>query len=341
MYLPIECPLTESELRERWQRESSPAWVDDDLLTIVYESDAPVVYLWPVFQLPMQRVGELFVLQVHVERLNEALISYGFWEADASGQPAGRPPDPAGRYRGPDARPEVPNNRELVGSLDHLTVPSEALGDSRQVAVYRPAGFEPTEQLPVVYATDGGMAFVGYARRLDAAIENQTMPRVVVAAAHSAGTAGGLNLRGMEYLPGFDPQAFAAHRHFFTHEFPNWAEQELGVRGDRDGRAVFGCSDGAVHALALAVDEPAFAGSVIAYSGGMPPDGSSLIAPDTTPTLHLGAGTLEGPFYGASKAWADLCALAKVDHTWTETVAGHDLIQWCENLPEALARSFA
>ena len=38
----------------------------------------------------------------------------------------------------------------------------------------------------VVYATDGGM-FAPYARRIDAAIEAGTIPRVVVVAAHSAG----------------------------------------------------------------------------------------------------------------------------------------------------------
>lgn len=341
MYMPLECSLDETALRARWLVERVPAWADSDVLTIVCESAAPLVYLWPVFQLPMQRVGELFVIQVQVENLDQALISYGFWEADASGTPlGGRPPDPAGRFRGPNARPEAPNNRELVGSLAHVDVPSAALGGSRQVAIYRPSGFGMGERLPIVYATDGGLAFIGYARRVDAAIENGTMPRVVIAAAHSAGTAGGLNLRGMEYLPGFDDAAFAAHRQFFTAELPRWAETELGVRSDSDGRAVFGCSDGAVHALSLAIDQPDFAASVIAYSGGMPPDGSSNIAPGVTPVLHLGAGTLEGPFYGASKAWADLCSLAGVEHSWTETVAGHDLIQWCENLPIALTAAF-
>lgn len=339
--MPIECSVDEAQLRATWQQESSPAWADGDVLTIVCDSDAAHVYLWPVFQMPMQRVGELFVLQAQVENLDRALISYGFWEADASGTPIlSRPPDPAGRYRGANARPEAPNNRELVGSLEHVAVPSRALGGERTAAIYTPPNFEASEELPVVYSTDGDMAFIGYARRLDAAMQSGAAPRAVVVAAHSAGTAGGLNLRGMEYLPGFDDAAFAAHRQFFTSELPTWAEANLGVRSERAGRAVFGCSDGAVHALALAVDQPEFAGNVIAYSGGMPPDGSSLIAPGTTPVLHLGAGTLEGAFYGASRAWADLCALAKVDHTWTETVAGHDLIQWCENLPHAVAAAF-
>lgn len=341
MFMPIECTLDETQLRTRWLQEEAQAWADGEILTIVCESAAETVYLWPVFQMPMQRVGELFVFQARVRDLDRALISYGFWEADAAGSPVtGRPPDPAGRFRGPHARPEAPNNRQLVGTLETVAVPSTSLAGTRDVAVYTPPGFATSEQLPVVYATDGGMAFIGYARRVDAAIENGTMPRVVIVAAHSAGTAGGLNLRGMEYLPGFDPAAFAAHRDFFTHELPAWAHAELGVNNTRDGRAVFGCSDGAVHALSLAIDMPDFAANVIAYSGGMPPDGTSLIAPDITPTLHLGAGTLEGPFFTASKAWADLCALAQVNHTWTETVAGHDLIQWCENLPLAIAASF-
>jgi enterochelin esterase-like enzyme len=194
--------------------------------------------------------------------------------------------------------------------------------------------------LPVVYATDGGM-FAPYARRVDAAIEAGTVPRVVIVAAHSAGfdPARGGNLRGMEYLFGFDPGRYDRHERFFVNELPRWAEEELGVSDDRNQRVVFGCSDGGAHALAVGVAHPDRFGHVIAYSSGMPPQGRERWAEGTAPYIQLCAGIFEPGFFGATQAWAHWLSMMKLPHHWTERVCGHEPIQWVEELPAALGRA--
>ncbi|MDT4977004.1 MAG: MoxR-like ATPase, partial [Pseudonocardiales bacterium] len=113
-----------------------------------------------------------------------------------------------------------------------------------------------------------------------------------VLAAHSAGfdPSQGGNLRGMEYLFGFDPGRYDRHERFFVNELPRWAEEELGVSDERDQRIVFGCSDGGAHALAVGVSHADRFGHVIAYSSGMPPQGRERWADGTAPFIQLCAG---------------------------------------------------
>lgn len=204
--------------------------------------------------------------------------------------------------------------------------------------MYRPAD-RHGDGLPVVYATDGNM-FAPYARRLDAAIEGGTCPPVVVVAAHAAPADHRGNFRALEYLPGFDDRRFDAHQRFFIDDVPTWAEGQLGVSSERDHRAVFGCSDGGGHALATGMLHPDLFGHVLAFSTGMPPDGNTQWDPQRHPMAHLCSGTLEGPFHQATQMWAFYLERIGARHRLTERVCGHDLIQWCEELPEALTRAF-
>ena len=338
---------TAADLRRRMAAEGQPVWVDGDELTFVCERPMVGAIVGPVFEIPMWRVESddgddpLLVLTVRAQRAPEAVLTYGFWPLDAEGQPAFRQrPEPDGRWRGPDAPPPVPTNEELRGSLIEHAVESDALGEPRRVAIYRPPGHTKAERLPVVYATDGGM-FAPYARRVDAAIEAGTIPRVVVVAAHSAGwdPSQGGNLRGMEYLLGFDPGRFARHERFFVNELPAWAEEELGVSDERDQRIVFGCSDGGAYALAVGVTHSDRFGHVIAYSSGMPPQGQERWAEGTAPYIQLCAGIYEHGFFASTQAWDHWLSLLKLPHHWTERVCGHEPIQWVEELPAALGRA--
>ena len=331
---------TPAELQRRWDAEGQEAWADDDALTVVCRGGHPGVMLGPVFQMPMWRVGDedLFALMVRVERLPEAVFSYSFWPIDAAGQVHRSFGEAEGRWRGPDAPPPAPSNRELLGTTFDHAVESAALGEPRVVTVYRPPDHERSETLPVVYATDGGM-FAPYARRVDAAIEAGLIPRVLVVAAHSAGFRQG-NLRALEYLPGFDDDRFDRHQRFFVGELAAWAEAELGASTDRSERAVFGCSDGGGHALATGRLHRDRFGHVIAYSTGMAPEPGDLWDPATAPFVHLCAGTLEGPFFQATEAWAAWLHLTDVAHDFTERVCGHDVLQWCEELPAAVQRAW-
>ena len=330
------------QLRARMAAEGTAAWADGDVLTFVAETDQPVA-VTPVFPMSTWSVGDgLQVLQVRVDRLDEAVITYTFTPLTGGMGLSMRRGSHDGRYRGPNAPAELPSNDPLLGSLTDHDVASPALGEHRRVTVYRPRGHAPGEAIPVVYATDGNM-FAPYARRLDAAIEAGRCPRVVVVAAHAARMDGVANIRALEYLLGFDDRRFDAHQRFFITELTAWAETELDVARQPAMRGVFGCSDGGGHALSVARLHPHRFGHVFACSTGMAPDPTAMTAgwdPDSQPFIHLCAGTLEGGFHQATAAWAGFLGLSGARHHFTERVAGHDLIQWCEEFPRALARAW-
>lgn len=333
-YVRIWRNPTEDELRRRMAAEGQPIWADGDELTIVCDQPLAGAIVGPLFEVPMWRVGSLLVLTVRVARLDEAVFTYGFWPLDEAGRPAfSVRPDPDGRFRGVNARPAAPTNDTIVGTVEEHVLDSAALGEARKVSVYLPRGFDPAERLPVVYAADGQF-FAPYSRRVDAAIEAGTTPRCVIVASHA-----GRNRTG-EYFPGYDPRAFAAHARFFLDEVPAWAEPRFGVATERARRAVFGCSDGGAHALSIAVAHPDRFGHVIAYSSGMPPNGTERWADGEAPAIQLCAGVYEGQFHLSTYAWHAFLDMTGIEHHWTERVCAHELIQWIEELPDALTRAF-
>ncbi len=335
VYTRIWRDPTEEGLRARWAREGQPVWADGDELTLVCDRPIAGAIVGPLFEIPMWRVGELLVLTVRVHRLQEAVLTYGFWPLDEHGRPAfTERPEPDGRWRGPAARLAEPTNDIIVGTLEDHQLDSRSLGRPRKVTVYRPPGHTPDEQLPVVYATDG--QWVGaYVRRVDAAIEAGRIPRCVVVASHSS------SQRTGEYFPGYDPSAYSRHEHFFVDELLPWAEATFGVADEPGRRAVFGCSDGGAHALATGLGHFERFGHVIAYSSGMPPSGSERWPEGKAPSIQLCAGVLEGQFHLSTYAWHAYLDMTGVAHHWTERVCGHEFIQWVEELPSAISRAFA
>ncbi len=355
----------QSKLAEHPQR----AWADGDELTFACKSSSRYgLIAGPVFELPLWRVTgfgdgdlvgvdshntsrltnpdgseQLWALTVRVERLSEAVIGYGFWEIDEFGGLAGGgmrgPVDH--RFRGPDAPDEISStpDDQLRGTVITEALASTALRENRLVTVYLPPDHQSNEKLPVVYATDGNG--VGpYIRRIDAGISKQSVPRFVLVAAHAAPMSAYSNERALEYLPGFDEKRFDRHQQFFVSELAQWAQDRFGVSDERDKRAVFGCSDGGGHALATGHMNRERFGHCIAYSTGLPPNDRMGWEADKAPYVHLCAGTLEGAFFDATHAWAAWLHFAKSPHHWTERVCGHDLIQWIEELPRALARAW-
>ncbi|MEM7325989.1 MAG: alpha/beta hydrolase-fold protein [Actinomycetota bacterium] len=328
------------ELRTRMAAEGGSAWADGDVITFVTESPVPVVVA-PVFPIESWDAGEgLQVLSLRVDRAAEAVITYTFTPTTGGGAMNFRRGSHDGRFRGVDAPPELDSSDPLLGSSFEHAIESDALGGPRTVTVYKPPGHSPGDDTPVIYATDGNM-FAPYARRLDAAIQSGLCPPVVVVAAHSApmNQIEG-NQRALEYLQGFDDARFDAHQRFFIVELAAWAETELGVATTPERRGVFGCSDGAGHALMTARLHPAKFGHAFAFSTGMPPDPSTTWDAATHPMVHLCAGTLEGGFFQATEAWAGFLGLQDAPVHFTERVAGHDLIQWCEELPRAVDRAW-
>ncbi|MEM7338251.1 MAG: alpha/beta hydrolase-fold protein [Actinomycetota bacterium] len=329
---------TADEVRARIAADGS-AWADGDVLTFATEADAPVV-VTPVFPIPSWSIGDgLQVLQVRVDRLAEAVITYTFTPTDGAAAMSFRRGSHDGRFRGPAAPEELRSNDPLVGSVIDHQVPSAACGGDRLVSVYLPPSHEAgsVADLPVIYATDGNM-FAPYARRLDAAIDDGWCPPVAVVAAHSAPMdAIQGNQRALEYLPGFDDRRFDAHQRFFVDELRQWAIATLGVQDERDHTAVFGCSDGGGHALATGRLHLDRFGHILAFSTGTPPD-PAVAWTANHPSVHLCAGTLEDGFFQATSAWAGFLHQVGAPYHFTERVAGHDLIQWAEELPRAITR---
>lgn len=325
------------------------AWSDGDILTLAWRSEAVGLLPGPVFELPMWRVPDseglptdLFAVQIKVDRLDEMVVGYGFWELGKDGMPLGGGRGPVDhRFRGPSAPPQLPSHEDdqLLGSLTTHTFDSPALRERRTVVVYLPPEHDPSHPTPVVYSTDGNM-FAPYARRLDAAISLGHIPPVIVIAPHAAPMDHTGNQRALEYLPGFDDQRFDRHQRFFVDELAAWAETSFGAASDREHRAVFGCSDGGAHSLVTGHLHRQRFGHCIAFSTGMPPDERMRWEPDGAPFVHLCAGTLEPGFHQATEAWAAWLHFHRSPHQWTERVCGHDLIQWIEELPRALARAW-
>ena len=141
--------------------------------------------------------------------------------------------------------------------------------------------------------------------------------------------------RAQEYLPGFHPERFEAHRRFFVEEVPAWAEAELGVTANREGRSIFGVSNGAAFAAAMGVRHPERFGTVIAFSLGIT-GAAPAWAPGEARRHYLCAGSLEEGFERATRRWAEVvrAAGAEVLH-WTR-VSGHDPVPWDGELPKAL-----
>jgi len=328
-----------ADIRARMTSEGATAWADGDVLTFVAESTEPVT-VNPVFPIVTWGVGEdLQVLSVRVERLDEAVITYTFTPAHGGASMSHGRGSHDGRFRGKNAPAELGSNDPLVGTSSDPLVESTVLDAPRRVSVYSPAGHHAGDDTPVLYATDGNM-LAPYVRRLDAAIQAGLCPPVVVVASHSAPFDPVLgNLRAAEYLPGFDSQVYDAHQQFFITELTAWAEAEFGVPTTPAQCGVWGCSDGGGHAAMVATRFPDRFGHAFVYSTGMPPD-LQLSWTNSHPVVHLCAGTLEGPFHEATEAWAGFLMLAGARYHFTERVAGHDLVQWAEELPHSLARAW-
>ena len=336
------------EVRQGLEQFPNGAWSVGNDLTLACRSDAAGIIPGPVFELPMWNLEDesgaqtdLWCVQIRVDRLDEAVFGYGFWSLDNNGMPIGGRGPVDNRYRGELAPKEMPSNEDdaLDGLLSTHEFTSTALRENRRIKVYLPPDHQLHSQLPVVYSTDGNM-IEPYIRRIDAAISSGLIQPFLIVAPHAAPMDHTGNERALEYLPGFDDQRFDRHQRFFVDEISQWAENEFSASTDREFRAIFGCSDGAGHALATGSMHRNRYGHCIAYSTGMPPSEQMHWEPEGAPFVHLCAGTLEQGFHQATEAWAAWLHFHSSPHHFTERVCGHDLIQWIEEFPQAIARAW-
>lgn len=311
-------------------------WRDGDDIIFCWRGAAEAVTAWFGVEMAMEPLGgtDLWVLAVRIRDLDQAAFSYRFIPT----RPDGTTPSwdgPAGTWRGPAAPPPPERASPLRGELRTVDFESRVLGERRALHVYLPPGHDPRERSPVLFATDSRAS----ADLIEPLIDHGRIPPAI-----SIGVPFGPDLdgdrRAQEYLPGFHPERFEAHRRFFVEEISAWAEAELGAATERRGRAVFGVSNGAAFAAAMGARHPEHFGTVIAFSLGMPP-ATPAWPSGQAPRHYLCAGSLEEGFFRGTQQWAERAADAGSDVVHRTWVSGHDMVMWDGELPAAIESAFA
>jgi predicted esterase len=346
----VDRSWTVEALLARREAEGSSIWADGEELTLFYQGEAEAVHICCGIQVPMERVGasDLWTVTVRIEELSRAVISYSFIPYQ-DGRPVEAEERTAGArvWRGPEAPPAPERAESLRGGITKHVIDSAHLGEPRGLTVYLPPGHEPTQRCPVVYAADGE-SMDGLAAILDPQIVEGGVPAVIVVGVHSATYAGSAepydtahDVRAQEYLLGENPERFEAHERFFVHEVSAWAEKTVGASTKREGRAVFGYSNGGAFAVSMGVRHAEHYGAVIAFSlgEGLRGWGTPEWSADDAPRHYLLAGTLE-PLRGPTARWAARLSRLGVEHVHRERICGHDMVMWEEAFPGAVAWAF-
>ena len=305
-------------------------WRDGDDVLFCWRGSAPAVTVWFGIEMAMEQLegSDLWVLVVRIRDLDRAAFSYRFLPADRH-DPRQRA-ERSATWRGREAPPAPAVAQTLVGELRTLDLDSAALGERRRLYVYLPPSHDRRDRPGVLYATDGRVS----AELIEPLILAGRIPPIVSVGV-TFGEDPGADRRAQEYLPGFHPERFEAHRRFFVEEVPAWAESELGVTGSREGRGIFGVSNGAAFAAAMGVRHPERFGTVIAFSLGIT-GAAPAWAPGEAPRHYLCAGSLEEGFERATRGWAEVVRAAGAEVLHRTRASGHDPVMWDGELPKAL-----
>jgi enterochelin esterase-like enzyme len=220
--------------------------------------------------------------------------------------------------------------------VDEYEIDSVNAAGRRFITVFIPPGSWGRNDLPVLYCTDG-QTIGQFAERLDREMRNSEVPKVLLVGVHSD-----RHCREKEYIPGVDAECFELHERFFAEVVYQWSRSEFGIVTSRESCGIFGCSHGAIFALALAARQPAKYGAVIAFS--VPGSTKGLEAAERLQCSHsrfyLAAGTRERPVCRATRAVSNVLTKHNVEHVCSERFGAHDFNLWDAELPEALRWAF-
>jgi enterochelin esterase-like enzyme len=199
----------------------------------------------------------------------------------------------------------------------------------RQVTVYVP----PDPPDAVVFAADGGW----HISRLSEVLEAADAPPTMIVGVHGMPDDDG---RLKEYVPGFDPERFAAHEQFFVEDVRGWVQSRFGVVLPAGRTAVWGASLGGELSLAMGLRHPDIYGAIFCASpgGGYKPTGEM---PNSIPRTYLVAGTQEPFFLENATRWADALRDAGADVVLMERDGSHGGAFWGEEFPRMVAWAFA
>jgi enterochelin esterase-like enzyme len=322
-------------LRERLAGSRFVVWEENDTLTFVYRGRGRSVQLVASLYEMLEQVADsnIWALTLRIEHLTQAIVTYGF-AVD------GEYPQQTYVWRGVDAPPEPPISRPVQGRIVSYYRRSAALNEVRGITLYLPPNYDATQNYPVVYVADG-QAVPGLAPYLEPHILDGSLPPTLLVGIHSAFSTAGRDIRGQEYLPGINPERFAAHEQFFTQEVRLWAETKWGASSNPDERAVFGFSNGGVFATAMGIAHPELYHAAIPFSPGINPLDvwtEAVVCPDVR--YYIVAGTLENHFHQNTMIVSNRIAGEGATVHFHDRVMGHDFLLWQEAFGEAVRWSF-
>jgi enterochelin esterase-like enzyme len=322
-------------LRERLAGRRYTVWQEDNTLTFVYTGRGRYVQLVASLYEMLEQVdnSNVWALTLQIQALSQAIITYGF-AID------GDYPQQTYVWRGADAPPEPPISRPIQGRNVTYYRRSTALNELRGITLYLPPNYDNSQRYPVVYVADG-QSVLGLAPYLEPYILDGSLPPTILVGVYNAPSVGGRDIRAEEYLPGINPERFAAHEQFFTQEVREWAETRWGASSNPDERAVFGFSNGGVFAAAMGIAHPELYHAAIPFSPGLNPfDVWTDAEVCTDVTYYFVAGTLEPNFHGNTVTLSNQIANAGATVRFHDRVMGHDFLLWQETFGEAVRWSF-
>ncbi|MFI6518534.1 alpha/beta hydrolase-fold protein [Spirillospora sp. NPDC050679] len=268
------------------------------------------------------------------------------WDDSARASVFELPDAPAPPWR-PWRTPPSPGTASQ-GTVTRERIRSAALGDEREVWLYRPPAPLPNGPLDTLLLLDGDMWFgkCGVQALFDRLIADGAIPPLAVVSPHAVSTAA----RMAEY--GGNP----AHTEFLTSELMPWAAERLPLTGDPARTAIAGESLGGLTALHVGFEAPGRFGLVLAQSASLwwNPDGAP---PATAPAdawltgryarsprrdlrVHLRVGRHEWALADQNRELHRTLRTKGYPAAYTEYNGGHDYVCWTDGLAAGLADLF-
>ncbi|GJM44126.1 MAG: hypothetical protein DHS20C21_09680 [Gemmatimonadota bacterium] len=336
--------------------------VEGTSVTFVWRGDASAVNLrhWiyglPSSQ-PLRRIAHSDLWCVTVQLPESSRVEYKFeivygnqrqWIEDPLNDDRARDPFGANSvchtagHEEPDWTREDPDARP--GTMEEITVDSEALGGPRTVQLYYPARYRTTRRYPLVVAHDGPdyLNYSGLKTILDNLIHRLEIPGMIVALIDS-------ERRLVEYAD-YEP-----HDRFVAEELVPQLERDLPLEGTRSGRCLMGASFGAVACFSAAVRYPDLFGRLLLQSGSFAfsdvgvnergPVFDSVVdlvnryrdePVRIADRVFVSCGTYESLIY-ENRSLVPLLQAAGMDIRYVEARDGHNWENWRDRLREGLS----
>ncbi|HET6529715.1 MAG TPA: alpha/beta hydrolase-fold protein [Actinoplanes sp.] len=239
----------------------------------------------------------------------------------------------------------VPDPEAPPGRLNDLVLRSDALGSDYPVTLYRPAGFRPDGEYPLLVVHDGGdfLKYSAFQTVLDNLIHRRRMAEAVVAFLHPKD-------RLTEYANS------AEHAEFVTHELLPLLGSELPLATGPAARCLLGSSFGAIASLSTAHRFPGtygalalMSGSFVGTSNGAPHGGGPEFDPvvefindyrerpaKVADRVFVSCGTFE-PLIVRQRAMLRLFRSVGMKVRYVESYDGHNWVNWRDRLCDALS----